>query len=65
MTPMQVKMPEKLSAKDIESLTYVFYKMSLQSKQSFIASLIVQYPHHYMSVRDALGNDCDLFMAQA
>lgn len=65
MTHIQVKMPEKLSSKDLEGITYVFYKMSLASKQAFISSLIIDHPEHFITIRNAIGDRHDDFMAQA
>ena len=57
MTRMQVKMPEHLTAKDLEGISHVFAKMSISAQQSFLAGLIVQYPEHYNKICRALGED--------
>jgi hypothetical protein len=62
---MQVKMPENLTAKDLDSIVYVFSKMSIASKQSFIASLLVYHPEHYRTISGALGNDVSRAMPLA
>jgi len=55
MTHMQVKMPENLTAKDLNGIAFVFSKMSLPTKQSFIASLLLTHPEHYDRICRALG----------
>lgn len=57
MTHMQVKMPEHLTAKDIDGIAYVFSKMSLPSKQTFLATLLINHPEHYIRICKALGED--------
>ena len=57
MTPTQIKMPERLTAKDLESISHVFTKMSLAAQQGFLAGLIVQYPEHYLKICRVLGED--------
>lgn len=56
MTRMQVKMPEHLTAKDINSIVYVFSKMSLSARQTFLAGLLTEHPEHYVKVCTALGD---------
>ena len=57
MTHMQVKMPEHLTAKDLEGISHVFGKMSLAAQQGFLAGLLVQYPQHYHKICRALGEN--------
>lgn len=57
MNHVQIKMPERLTNKDLEGIAHVFSKMSLASKQSFIASIIMEYPEHYLRISNALGEN--------
>lgn len=65
MTHMHVKMPQKLTAKDLDSISYVFTKMSLASKQAFISALMVDHPDHHMTIADSIGELYFESMAQA
>ena len=56
MTPMQVKMPQNLTAKDLDGIAYVYSKMSLSSKQSFLASLMIEHPEHFIRISKAIGD---------
>jgi len=59
MTPTQkrIQMPDNLSAKDLDRISYVFSKMSIASKQDFLAALMVECPEQYLKVTEALGRD--------
>ena len=65
MTPTQVKMPQNLTAKDLDGIAYVYSKMSLASKQSFLASLIIEHPEHFGRISKAIGEKGMTAMAQA
>lgn len=65
MTHMHVKMPQKLTAKDLDSISYVFTKMSLASKQAFISALMVDHPEHHTTISNAIGELYYSSMAQA
>lgn len=65
MTPMQVKMPEHLTAKDLDGITYVFSKMSAASKHSFLAALMMNHPEHYIRICKAFGEDYTRSMVYA
>lgn len=65
MTHTHVKMPQKLSAKDLDGIVYVFTKMSLASKQAFISSLMVDHPEHHKTISNAIGELYYESMAQA
>ena len=53
----RILMPDNLSNKDIDSIVYVFSKMSLASKHDFLAALMVEHPEHFPKITDALGSD--------
>lgn len=65
MTHTQIRMPENLTAKDLDGIAYVFSKMSLSAKQTFLASVILQHPEHFMRISRAIGDNGQLAMAQA
>ena len=65
MIPTQVKMPERLTAKDISSIVYVFSKMSLSARQTFLAGLLTEHPEHYVKVCTALGEQYFASIASA
>lgn len=65
MTPMQVKMPQSLTAKDVDGIAYVFSKMSISSKQSFLASLLINHPEHFIRISKALGEEYTEAMGSA
>lgn len=43
-------MPDKLSAKDIEQITYVFTKMSNSARNDFLSQLIINHPNHFRRI---------------
>lgn len=57
MTPMQVKMPQNLTIKDVKSIIFVYSHLSLSSKQNFLASLMINHPEHYERITKAIGTD--------
>ena len=67
MTPTQKKisMPDNLSNKDIDSIVFVFSKMSIASKHDFIAALMVEHPEHFRKITKALGSDYKKTMVMA
>lgn len=65
MTPIQVKMPEQLTVKDLQSIAYVYSKMSLASKQSFLSGIIMYHPEHFIKIVESLEQDYLHAMAQA
>ena len=67
MTPTQkkVQMPDNLSMKDLNRISYVFSKMSVASKHDFLAALMVDCPNQYVIVTEALGNDYRKAIVQA
>jgi len=56
-TQKRIQMPDSLSAKDLDRISYVFSKMSIASKQDFLAALMVDCPDQYLKVTEALGSD--------
>lgn len=60
-----IKMPTHLSNKDIENIIYVFSKMSVASKNDFIASLMVSEQKHYAKIINALGEQYSSFIGRA
>lgn len=54
---MQIQMPESLSAKDVDGIVYVFSRMSLATKHSFLASLMMKHPEHYIRLITEMGAD--------
>jgi hypothetical protein len=55
MTPMQIKMPDNLTAKNIKDIVFVISSMSDSTKCNFLASLLMTHPEHYGSITDAMG----------
>jgi hypothetical protein len=49
-------MPQHLTAKDINSIVYVFSKMSVSARLTFLAGLLTEHPEHYVKVCNALGD---------
>jgi hypothetical protein len=43
-------MPDKLSAKDIEQIVYVFTKMSASARNDFLSQLMIDHPDHYRRI---------------
>ena len=50
MLSKKLIMPEKLSAKDVDQIVYVFAKMSGSAKNDFLSALIIQHPEHYKRI---------------
>ena len=61
----RILMPESLSNKDVDSIVYVFSKMSVASKHDFLAALMVEHPEHFPKITDALGSDYRKVVVQA
>lgn len=61
----RILMPESLSNKDVDSIVYVFSKMSLASKHDFLAALMVEHPEHFPKITTALGSDYKKTMVMA
>jgi hypothetical protein len=64
-TQKKVQMPDNLSMKDLDRISYVFSKMSVASKHDFLAALMVDCPNQYAIVIEALGNDYRKAIVQA
>lgn len=64
-TQKKITMPSSLSNKDIDSIVYVFSKMSLASKHDFLAALMVEYPEHFRKITKAIGSDYKKTMVMA
>jgi hypothetical protein len=64
-TQKKVQMPDNLSMKDLNRISYVFSKMSVASKHDFLASLMLDCPNQYVIVIEALGNDYRKAIVQA
>jgi len=61
----RILMPESLSNKDVDSIVYVFSKMSIASKHDFLAALMVEHPEHFPKITTALGGDYKKSMVMA
>jgi hypothetical protein len=61
----RIQMPENLSPKDLDRISYVFSKMSMASKHDFLAAMMVECPKQYIKVIEALGSDYKKSMVQA
>lgn len=65
MTRDQVRMPEHLTAKDLQSIAYVFSQMSLASKHAFLSGIILNHPEHYSNIIKNLGDNYTRCMVYA
>lgn len=55
MIPMQIKMPEQLSMKNVQDIIFVISSTSDATKCNFLASLMMTYPEHYATIVEAMG----------
>jgi len=58
-------MPDKLSAKDVEQIVYVFKKMSNSAKNDFLSQLMMDHPDHYKKISKSMEKKKLDFIAQA
>ena len=62
---MHIHLPETLTAKNVSDIVYVFEHMSLATKQSFLASLLITHDNHYKKIVKAIGNNYQNIIANA
>ena len=62
---MQIQMPEKLTEKNVDGIVYVFDKMSLAAKHSFLTSLMMTHPEHYKNITNAIGENLKKVIPEA
>jgi hypothetical protein len=55
MIPMQIKMPDSLSHKNVQDIVFVISSMSNSTKCNFLASLLMTHPEHYATIVSAMG----------
>jgi len=58
-------MPDKLSAKDVEQIVFVFKQMSNSAKNDFLSQLMIDHPDHFKKISKNMEKKKIEFMAQA
>ena len=56
---------KQFTQSELDKMCMVFFKMSTQSRNSFICMMIQNYPNKFIQLVDALGEDYEEYVAKA